>query len=115
MRILGRWRGTSQCVKASWNAACHDEQVIYHFARAAHDSNRIALHAEKRAGTTSVPMGDLELWFEEVANSWVTTFTNARVHVLWQYRVDHGQLTGRMVDMRSGRLLRNVTAVRDSA
>lgn len=112
--VLGRWRGTSLCVKASWNAACRDEQVIYHFARAAADSNRIALHAEKLVGTTVVPMGDLELRFDEVAGSWVAQFPTARGHVLWSYRVEQGQLIGRLVEMPSGRLVRNVNAVRDS-
>ena len=28
--ILGTWRGTSTCVKESWNSACNDEQVIYY-------------------------------------------------------------------------------------
>lgn len=112
--VLGRWRGTSLCVKASWNATCRDEQVIYHFARAAEDSNRIALHAEKLVAGATVPMGDLELRFDEVAGSWVAQFPTARGHVLWSYRVEQGQLIGRLVEMPSGRLVRNVNAVRDS-
>lgn len=115
VRMLGRWRGTSVCVKAPWNAACHDEQVSYHIARAAHDGSRIAVHAEKRVGTASVPMGDLELGFDKATSSWVTTVTTARAQVLWSYRLEQGRLIGRLVELPSGRRLRNVAAVRDSA
>ena len=68
-QMLGRWRGTSLCVKTPWNAACHDEQVIYHVARVASDSSRIALHADKQVGTAIVPMGDLECSFNPADSS----------------------------------------------
>lgn len=114
-QILGRWRGMSLCVKAPWNAACHDEQVIYHVARVASDSSRIALHADKQVGTAIVPMGDLECSFDRADNSWVAEFTNARGHVRWSFRPDRGRLSGTLTDVGAGRLLRNVTAARDSS
>jgi hypothetical protein len=115
LRILGRWRGTSICVKATWNAACHDEQVIYRVARSAQAADRITLQADRREGTGTVSMGDLQFWFDEAANSWVSELTTSRAHVLWSFRVDQAHLVGRLVELPSRRLMRNVTAVRDSS
>ena len=114
-RILGRWQGASLCVKAAWNTACRNERVIYHVARAAHDTSRITLQAGKRVGSATVSMGDLEFRFDQAAGSWVAEVATGRGRVVWSLRVDGDRLIGQLVEMPSGRRMRNVTAVRDSA
>lgn len=48
--IAGWWHGTSTCVKATWNAACHDEVIVEEFVPASPDSSRMTLEAFKIAG-----------------------------------------------------------------
>ena len=108
--ILGRWSGTSTCVKADWNAACNDEVIIYDFVPA--DSGRIMLHAQKVVDGKPEPMGDLELTYDPSTRQWSGNFDNARVSIRWIYEVSGSRLTGRVVDRRSLRVGRNVVAAR---
>ena len=113
--ILGRWHGRSICEKGPASTACRDEEVMYRFTPSSQDHDQVRLHAEKVVHGAVVPMGDLELSFNEVANSWVAEINSSRLHALWQYRVDGSHLDGRLVDIPSNRLRRQVRAVRDSA
>ena len=68
--ILGWWHGTSTCVRASWNATCKDEQILYEFVPLPPDSNRSLLHAAKIVQGQVVPMGDLELTYSPEHPTW---------------------------------------------
>lgn len=109
--ILGRWSGTSICVKAEWNAACNDESVVYEFVPS-DSAGRITLHASKVIAGKPEPMGDLDVSYDPAARRWFGDFDNARVSIRWIYEVAGSRLTGRVVDRRTFRVSRNVTASR---
>lgn len=110
--LIGRWRGTSICVKAEWNAACHDEDVIYDVVRAPADSARVLMHASKIVNGAIVPMGDLELAFVDSAQSWMGEYANARVHIAWWYKVTGSALTGTLLVLPDRRVARHATATK---
>ena len=109
--VLGRWAGTSTCVKAQWNAACNDEVVIYDFVPS-DSAGRITLHAQKVIRGRPEPMGDLEFTYDPSTRQWSGNFDNARVSIRWIFEVSGSRLTGRVVDRRSLRIARNVVATR---
>jgi hypothetical protein len=112
--LLGRWHGTSICTKASWNAACNDEEVFYDFVQAPRDPPRILLHAYKRVGPAIEPMGDLEFLADTGRARWAGEFSNTRVHIRWMFQVADSGLTGGLTLLPSGQLARTVRAQRDS-
>ncbi|HET7041980.1 MAG TPA: hypothetical protein VFI13_08165 [Gemmatimonadales bacterium] len=110
--FLGRWEGTSTCIKAAWNAACHDEVVRYDVERAAGDS--VTLHAFKRLGAEWDPMGDITFAYDSSGHRWVGEFANARIHVAWRFAVNANALTGDVVVFPDLRKARDVVAHRVS-
>ena len=110
--IAGRWHGESICVKAAWNAACHDERIVYEVERDSASPGRMRLHASKIVGGRPEPMGDLDLEYRRADSTWFGDFSNARVRIRWEYRVHGDSLTGRVVDRETGRVARAVRAAR---
>jgi len=111
-QIIGQWQGASTCVKADWNSGCHDEQVVYACERSPADSARVVLRASKMVDDKLVPMGDIELVFQDSTDTWVGDFTTPRYHLSWQFHVDGNDLTGRLVELPSNRVSRHVKASR---
>ncbi len=104
--ILGWWHGTSTCVRAEWNAACKDEEILYQFVPAPPDSGHARLHASKIVGGEVVPMGDLEVRHAPDRDTWDGDFANGRVDIRWSYSVKGDTLVGQLVlrpEMRVGR------------
>jgi hypothetical protein len=112
--LLGRWHGTSLCIKASWNASCHDEEAFYDFLPAPGGLPRILLHAYKRVGTTIEPMGDMDFLPDTGQARWTAEFSNTRVHIRWLFQVADSGLTGTVVLVPSMQVGRTVRAQRDS-
>jgi hypothetical protein len=112
--LLGRWHGTSICIRASWNAACSDEEVFYDFVPAPSGLPWILPHAYKRVGTAIEAMGDMEFLPDTSGIRWIGEFANTRVHVRWVYQVTDSGLTGGVVLLPAMQLARNVRAQRDS-
>ena len=110
--IAGRWHGESICVKAAWNAACHDEQIVYVVEPDSTSPGRMRFHASKIVGGRLEPMGDLDLQYRRADSTWFGDFSNARVRIRWEYHVRGDSLTGRLVDRESGRIARAVRAAR---
>lgn len=110
--ILGRWYGTSTCVKASWNAACNDEEVRYNFAPIGADSTRAHMVADKLVGGQWELMGELDFAWDGAAREWNGDFENSRVKIRWTYRVSHDTLTGEVIIFPDRRIGRHVVAVR---
>ena len=108
--ILGRWEGTSICIKADWNASCHDEVTRYDFVRATGDT--LTLHAYKQVNGTFESMGDLDFTYDSAAHRWRAEFANSRVHIEWSFQVVGGRLTGVVVDLPGRRKARDVVAHR---
>jgi len=110
--IAGRWHGESICVKAAWNAACHDEEVVYDVAPDSTQPGRMLFHASKIVAGRPEWMGDLELEYRRADSTWFGDFSNTRVRIRWEYRVHGDSLTGRVVDRETGRVGRSVRAAR---
>ncbi len=110
--ILGRWEGTSTCVKAAWKAACNDETVVYQFEPSTLHPGQIALHASKVINGAPEPMYDLDFVFDSAAHMWAGDFDNARVSIRWSYQVLGDDLSGKVVFRKTGQVGRNVTAHR---
>ena len=110
--ILGWWHGTSTCVRAPWNSACNDEEILYEFVPGSGNSAHTLLHASKLVGGGFVPMYDLAFTYSPDSSTWGGDFANARVNIQWTYRLRGDTLIGKVVlrpDMRVGR---NVVAWR---
>jgi hypothetical protein len=110
--ILGVWRGSSICVKADWNAACHDETVRYDFRPSTTHAGGALMHAEKMVDGAFEPMGDLEFVFDSAAGAWVGDFRNERVNIRWSFRVLGDSLAGQVVTLPDRRVARHAAARR---
>jgi hypothetical protein len=111
-QVIGSWRGTSICIKADWNRACHDEVIVYRFAAVGSRPDSVVLHAFKVLGDSLDWMGDLPLGYDRTSRLWQGDFANSRVHVRWSYAVEGQSLTGKVVDLSNGRKARDVVAKR---
>lgn len=113
--ILGRWTGTSTCVKAEWNAACNDEVVTYWIEPATGIADSVMFHAYKKVAGAWESMGDLHMGYNAAAGRWEAPFANSRVRILWTFMVTRdGGLTGRLFIRPDDRVARNVQAARDA-
>ena len=104
--ILGRWEGTSICIKAEWNRACHDEVTRYDFVRDTLRPDVITVHSYKRIGTDWDWMGDVDLRYDAAGHRWAGEWRNTRVHIEWSYWLTSDGMAGQVVifpDRRKGR------------
>jgi hypothetical protein len=104
--ILGSWHGSSRCVKADWNVACHDETVEYEFVANDSDTLKSVLHAAKMAQGALAPMYDLPFAYDRRTATWTSDFANNRTSIRWTYWLQGDSLLGQVAirpDMRIGR------------
>lgn len=113
--ILGRWEGTSTCVKAEWNASCHDEVTRYDFVRPPGRGDTITVSAFKRVNGDWEAMGDFDLRYDAAGHRWVGEFANSRTHVELSYWIEGAQLHGQMVQLPGRRKGRDIAARRVAA
>ena len=106
--ILGRWEGTSTCIRADWNRACHDEVVRYDVVRDSLRPGVLIHHAYKRVGTEWEWMGDLDLRYDAAGGRWAGEFSNSRVHIEWSFWRQGADLAGKVIDLPGGRQARDV-------
>ena len=111
--ILGTWRGTSICIKESWNSACNDEQVIYYVTHAPGKSDSVSVDAQKVVAGKPESMGILTLGHDTTAKAWIGEWQNARYQLLWSFQVNGKALTGTLVVLPSRQVARNITARKD--
>jgi hypothetical protein len=110
--IVGRWQGTSTCVRGEWNRACHDETVLYVVRPSAAHRGQVTLVASKRVGGTWEWMGTLDFRHDAARNEWTADYTGGRVPIRWTYRVNGREMAGKLVLLPSGRQARVVSAHR---
>jgi hypothetical protein len=110
--ILGRWEGTSTCIKADWNASCHDEVTRYDFVRDSTRPGVIVTHAYKRVGADWDWMGDVDVRWDAAGHRWAGEWNNGRVHIEWSYWLQDGALAGQLVSLPGRRKARDVIAHR---
>ena len=104
--ILGTWEGTSICIKADWNRACHDEETRYQFTRDAQRPEIITVNSFKRINDGWDWMGVVELRYDTAGHRWAGEWRNSRVHIEWSYWLSGSEMAGQVVifpDRRKGR------------
>jgi hypothetical protein len=113
--LHGIWRGTSLCVDRGTDTACRDEVVVYEFEANGRPRGSVTWHASKKVldGSTS-PMGDIDLSVDAAGKIWSAEFTSPRFHGRWDLEVEGSKMTGTLVELPSGRLVRRIAANRDS-
>ncbi|HTK55990.1 MAG TPA: hypothetical protein VL295_04155, partial [Gemmatimonadales bacterium] len=113
--ILGRWEGTSICIKAEWNRACHDEVTRYDFVRDTLRPDVITVHSYKQLGTDWDWMGDVDLRYDAAGHRWAGEWQNSRVHIEWSYWLTASGMAGQVVIFPDRRKGRDVVAHRVTA
>lgn len=108
--LLGEWHGTSTCTDRKVAPACKDEVVVYRFAPVGRDTARLA--AYKIVTGEEQPMGELDFVRNARTGEWVSEFRTSRVHATWSFRVADTLMTGTLVDLPTGAVVRRVRVTR---
>jgi hypothetical protein len=106
--ILGRWEGTSTCVKVESNRACNDEIAMHQFVRDTRHAGVIIDHGYKKVGSGWEWMGDFELRYDSTGHRWAGEWSNGRVHVALDYRLRGTDLVGVMARLPEGQKGRDI-------
>jgi hypothetical protein len=106
--ILGRWEGTSICIKAEWNRACHDEIAMHEFTRDSAHAGVIIDHGYKRVGDQWEWMADFPLRYDATRQKWSGDWSNSRVHIEVSYRQQGTDLVGTLNLLPDGRKGRDI-------
>ena len=112
--LVGRWRGTSICTKADWNAACHDEEALYDFQEGVAPGHVLSKGYKIVNGKPEY-MGDLDFAYDETAKAWVAEFAGPRVQSRWIFEVHGDELNGRAVFPPSMRVGRTIHVTRQTS
>lgn len=106
--ILGRWEGTSICVKVEWNRSCNDEIAMHEFVRDTIHPGVIIDHGYKRVGNTWDWMGGFQLRYDSTGHRWAGEWSNSRVHIEVSYWVQGADLAGKLILLPGGRKGRDI-------
>ncbi len=109
--LVGSWRGTSLCAdKVHW-PACHDEQVIYDARPSPTSSDSVLLRADKIVNGVRDFMA--EMTFGPAPDgSWIAEFKAGQTNVRVVLTIAGTHLRGTLVDVPSGRTVRNLALER---
>jgi hypothetical protein len=108
--ILGEWRGASACTDRRVAPACKDEVVVYRFTPAGGDTVRQA--AFKIVAGEEQLMGELDFTPEARTHDWTSEFRINGRHGLWRFHPADTLMTGTLVDVPSGSVVRRVRVTR---
>jgi hypothetical protein len=108
--ILGEWRGTSTCTDRKIAPACKDEVVVYRFTPAGGDSAHQA--AYKIVAGEEQLMGEMDFVRNAKTGEWTSDFRTPRVHGVWSFRIADTLMTGTLVDVPTGAVVRRVRVTR---
>jgi hypothetical protein len=112
--LVGRWRGTSICTKADWNAACHDETALYDFNEGDAPGHVVSKGYKVVNGKPEY-MGDLDFSYDETARAWVAEYSGPRVQTRWIFEPHGDDLNGRAVALPSMRVARTIHITRQTS
>ena len=109
--FVGTWRGTSLCANRTLAPACNDEAVVYRVTSASADTAHLAAFRIVRG--EEQPMGEMRFDRRKNAGaSWDAEFKTPRFHGRWSFQAADTILTGVLIDVPRGAILRKVRAVR---
>lgn len=106
--ILGRWEGTSICVKAEWNRACHDETAMHEFTRDTAHAGVIIDHGYKLLDGQWDWMADFPLRYDPARRRWAGEWSNSRVRIEVSYVLQGSDLVGTLNILPDGRKGRDI-------
>src|SRR5262245_1114748 len=113
-KVLGDWNGESICVGGN-NPSCHDEQVIYHFAKSKTDPQKLTLAADKIVNGKPEPMYEQELTYDSAKQTLAGEFQNPRYHGLWEYTIKGSTMWGTLSMLPERTVVRNIRVTRIDA
>lgn len=109
--LAGSWRGTSTCADKQHFPACNDEQVIYDVTPVPGTRDSVTLRADKIVNGTREFMG--EFTFGRGADgAWLVEWSGPRSRIRITLRVTGERLAGTLVDVPSGRIVRQLALTR---
>ena len=111
--IAGVWRGTSVCVDRTLHPACVDETIVYEFRPLPDHDGGMRLEAKKMVSGRAETMYLLDFTYDRARGAWVSEFHAPHAHGEWSYVVRGFTLAGRLVDLPSKALVRQVDARRE--
>jgi hypothetical protein len=111
--IVGTWRGTSTCADKVAFPSCHDEVVVYEVLALGPGSDSVRVRADKVVGGAREFMGEL-LFGQDSSGGWLAEVHTARYHDRWRLRIEGDRMSGTLVDLPSGRVVRHVVLRRDA-
>ena len=109
-RILGKWHGSSICIDTKTDVACKDEEIIYSFVPDTVRSS-ILLHGFKVVNGKAEPMYDLDLDYSDSSRVWSADYIG-RIRIRWSYQIKDTLLSGTLIELPTGRLIRRVIATK---
>jgi len=111
--ILGTWEGTSLCADRAHDPACRDEHVIYQIDSAAGPNGPVRMVADKIVNGARVNMGIDRLQYDTLAHVWFMDI-QTRFHARWSFAPKGAEMSGTLVELPAGRVVRHVTVRRSS-
>ena len=109
--ILGTWRGTSICADPAHDTACKNEDVIYQVDSLMIPAGPVRMSADKIVNGIRQPMGVFWLRYDSTTHVWSAEF-RARFNARWSFEPKGDRMTGTLVELPSGRVVRRVTTSR---
>ena len=111
--LLGDWTGESICVGEV--GACHDEQVVYHFAVSKSDSQKFTLSADKIVNGKPEPMGEIDFAYDAANHILTGEFQNPNTHVVIQLTVKGNMMWGTMMRLPERRVVRQIRVTKSES
>lgn len=109
--LVGSWHGTSKCVDRAHFPGCHDEEVIFDAVARGSSGDTVTVRADKIVQGHREFMGELD-YVRGRDGLWVAEFRNERVHIRLTLRVAGSDLIGKIIDVPSGRTVRDQALTR---
>ena len=110
--IIGTWRGTSTCADKVAFPSCHDEVVVYDVLALDPASDSVKVRADKMVGGAREFMGEL-LFGQDSSGGWLAEVHTARYHDRWTLTIEDDRMSGTLVDLPSGRVVRHLALRRN--
>ena len=114
VEILGLWKGTSICAPVEAAEFCHDETVAYNFVDLPDRPGTVSLNAAKVKDGSVRPLYSIYFNYRSEEGRWTSEYTRGRTHGLWSYVVKGDAMTGTLVLLPEGVVVRNVSVKRVS-
>jgi hypothetical protein len=108
--LTGQWVGTSICTEP--RGACHDETASYRFTKHADDEHKVTASMNKIVNGEEEVMGITEFTVDAKARTIVADYQSRRGLIRWSFSWKGKEMTGTLINVADGRVLRNIAVKR---